>query len=60
VEGFASIAARWTDSNDFTFGPTTAAFRHRPLDPATVVAYSTLEFTIVDHEHDSTRTLSSV
>jgi hypothetical protein len=59
-EGLASIAARWAGSNDFTFGPTSAAFRYRPLNPTTVVAYSILQFTINDHEHGTTRVLSSV
>lgn len=60
VEGFASIAARWAASHDFTFGPTVATFRYRPLDPTTVVAYGMITFTINDHEHGTTRGISSV
>ena len=62
VEGFATIAARWVDSNDFTFGSISATFQYRPLDPNTVVAYGIINFTIEDHEHEPTRvfTISSV
>jgi len=60
VEGFASIAARWAGSNEFTFGPTSNPFRYRPLDRNTVVAYGIVEFTINDHEDGTIRVLSSV
>jgi hypothetical protein len=59
-EGFASIAADWAGSNDFTFGPISFTFRYRPLDPNTVVAYGIIDFTIEDHEHGTIRVLSSV
>jgi hypothetical protein len=60
LKGFASIAARWAGSSDFTFLSTSAAFRYRPLNRTTVVAYSILEFTLLDHEHDTTRSISTV
>jgi hypothetical protein len=60
VEGFGTIAAAWTGSNDFTFGPISDTFRYRPLDPNTVVAYGIISFTIEDHEHRTTRIISSV
>lgn len=59
-EGFDSIAARWAGSNDFTFGPVSAAFRYRPLDVNTIVAYGIIKFTIEDREHGTTRVMSSV
>jgi hypothetical protein len=58
--GFASIAAAWAGSSDFTFGPISFTFRYRPLDPNTVVAYGVIEFTIEDHEHGELRRLRSV
>jgi hypothetical protein len=59
-QGFASIAADWAGSKDFTFGSISFTFRYRPLDPNTVVAYGTIEFTIEDHEHGEIRQLVSV
>jgi hypothetical protein len=60
VEGFASIAARWAGSTDFTFGPVSDTFRYRPLNSTTVVAYGIIQFTINDQEHGTTRVISSV
>ena len=44
--GFASIAADWAGSNDFSFISVTAPeFRYRPLDTKTVVAFGIVYFT---------------
>jgi hypothetical protein len=60
LEEFGTVAAAFIGSNNFTFGPISNTFRYRPLNPTTVVAYSILHFTINDHEHGTTRVLSSV
>jgi hypothetical protein len=60
VEGALTIVAAWAGSNDFTFGPISNTLRYRPLNPTTVVAYGIIEFTIEDHEHGTTRVMSSV
>lgn len=57
--GFASIAADWVGSNDYEFVSISNSFRYRPLDTSTVVAYGLVEFTIIDHEHGETRTITS-
>ena len=59
-EGFASIVARWAASSELTFGPVSYAFRYRPLNRTTVVAYGIITFTIEDHEHSTTRVIESV
>ena len=58
--GFASIAADWAGSNDFSFISVTAPeFRYRPLDTKTVVAFGIVYFTIQDNEHGTIRTFAS-
>jgi hypothetical protein len=58
--GFASIAARWVGSNDFSFISVTAPeFRYRPLDTETVVAYGVVYFTLQDNEHGTIRSFAS-
>jgi hypothetical protein len=58
--GFASIAADWVGSNDFSFISVTAPeFRYRPLDTETVVAFGIVYFTIQDNEHGTIRTFAS-
>jgi hypothetical protein len=58
--GFASIAADWAGSHDFSFISVTApAFRYRPLDTKTVVAFGIVYFTIQDNEHGTIRTFES-
>jgi len=58
--GFASIAADWVGSNDFSFISVTAPeFRYRPLDTKTVVAFGIVSFTIQDNEHGIIRTFES-
>jgi hypothetical protein len=58
--GFASIAARWVGSNDFSFISVTAPeFRYRPLDTETVVAYGVVYFTLQDNESGTTRSFAS-
>jgi hypothetical protein len=57
--GFASIAADWAGSNDFTFISVSNTLRYRPLDDDTVVAFGIINFTIQDNEHGTIRTISS-
>ena len=58
--GFASIVARWADAQVLTFGPVAYTFRYRPLNRTTVVAYGRIQFTIEDHDHQTTRVIDSV
>jgi hypothetical protein len=60
LEEFGTVAAAFSGSNDFTFGPISNTFRYRPLNPSTVVAYGIVEFTIEDHEHGTSYVLSNV
>lgn len=60
LAGFASIAADWAGSADFSFISVTAdEFRYRPLDTETVVAFGIVNFTIQDNEHGTIRSFAS-